>query len=227
MTDRIFFFLVIVIHLMPKSNHLACVALIPQNPISDLHPLLLLLETVLTDSFLSFLPQSQVLPMTAEEVIMLSQKESLVSGNPYGSLDKNNTIVGVNEREDGLMSSAPTDLDLYTSHALASHLHHQHHHHHMSHHNHMNSSSSHNNSPQPTGLTVTTSSSSSSGTTTSSSHAHHPHVHFLPHQIQMLDSNEGILDPSIMGSLGNGNHTNSSSNTATLTRNTQQQYLKS
>lgn len=212
--------------LMHKCNHFVWQTKCHKIP-SDLLPFSLLLNTATTFSTgfslsLSLL-SSQVLPMTAEEVIMLSQKESLISSaNAYGSLDKNNTIVGgvnLSQREESLMTSAPTDLDLYTSHALAAHLHHhQHHHHHLAHHNHLNSQ---NNSPQP-GLTVTTSSSSatSSGTTTSSSH---PHVHFLPHQIQMLDGNDSLLDPSIVTSVGGNNHTNSG--TATLSRNTQ--YLKS
>ena len=194
-------------------------------PSSPKIPSDLFLSSLLSSHGLFFLSLLQVLPLTQEEVIMLSQKESLVSGNPYGSLDKNNSIVssstGVNNgRGEGLI--LPTDLDLYTSHALASHLHQHHDHQQHYHHNHLNSQT-----VSQSGLTgVTTSSSAaSSGTTTSSSHPHH--VHFLTHhnQVEILDSSDSLLDPSIMTTVtasGGSNHTNT---TSTLTRNTQ--YLRS
>jgi len=156
---------------------------------------------------------------------MLSQKENIVSGNPYGSLEKNSMVVtpgvGLSLNEDGLITQ--TDLDLYTS-SLASHMHH-HQDHHLHHHHHL-VSQSYNGSPTTGVTSVTTSSSSaaSSGTTTSSSH---PHVHFLAHhnQVQILDSSDGIIYPSIMTASGGTAHT---TNTATLTRNSQQQqYLRS
>ena len=151
----------------------------------------------------------QTLPMTQEEVIILSQKENMAVPDAYGMQDKASSRMTsvTGDANDALV--LPAHLDLYSAHPAHT-LNGRHHSHR---HPDLHSSHCQNGGSGGSGSGSIASAMGLTSTGAATAPTHH-HVHFLhPHlsQVQILDSSDALLDPQIV--------TSSCNDSSTLTRN--------